>query len=129
MPLGDLKIEFGHEFREESYRRSLDLSRGVCAVEYETPDGVRFTREMFVSAPDQTLIVALRPSEKCALGFTASLNAQLCGAVRAIENGICLDARCPSHVKPEYVHDPNPLEWSDVPKKMGVRFCPCRRTD
>lgn len=129
MPLGDLKIEFGHEFREKSYRRSLDLSRSVCAVEYETPDGVRFTREMFVSAPDQTLIVAQCPSEKGALGFTASLNTQLCGAVRAIGNGICLDARRPSHAKPEYVHDPNPLEWSDVPEKMGVRFCACRRTD
>ena len=80
MPLGDLKIEFGYEFREESYRRSLDLSRGVCAVEYETPDGVRFEREMFVSAPDQALIVALRASEKCPLGFTASLNTQLRGA-------------------------------------------------
>ena len=80
MPLGDLKIEFGHEFREKSYRRSLDLSRSVCAVEYETPDGVRFEREMFVSAPDQALIVALRASEKGALGFTASLNTQLRGA-------------------------------------------------
>ena len=50
MPLGDLKIEFGHEFREKSYRRSLDLSRSVCAVEYETPDGVRFTREVRLRA-------------------------------------------------------------------------------
>lgn len=70
-------------------------------------------------------ILKICASEKCALGFTASLNTQL----RAIENGICLDARCPLHAKPEYVHDPNPLEWSDVPEKMGVRFCACRRTD
>lgn len=104
--------------------RRVLLSEGKT-VEAETI----LTREMFVSAPDQTLIVALRASEKGALGFTASLNAQLRGAVRAIGNGICLDAQCPSHAKPEYVHDPNPFEWLDVPEKTGVRFCACRRTD
>ena len=123
MPLGDLRLGFGHEIAPGTYRRALDLARAECTVEYETPDGTRFTREIIVSAPDQALILRLRASKKGALSFSAALETQLRGETRALGSGICLMAQCPSHAQPQYLRDPNPLEWSSVPEKMGIRYC------
>lgn len=71
-PLGDLLISFpGHE-RASGYRRSLDLDSAVARVSYVV-DGVTFTREVFVSAPDQVIVVHLTASRPGALTFTAQL--------------------------------------------------------
>jgi alpha-L-fucosidase 2 len=57
-PLGDLLLSFpGHE-RATDYRRELDLATAVVRISY-TLNGVRFTREIFASAPHQALVVRL----------------------------------------------------------------------
>ena len=54
--LGDLFLSFpGHE-RYESYERRLDLSQAVATVSYVV-EGVRYTREQFVSHPDNVVVV------------------------------------------------------------------------
>ncbi len=72
-PLGDLLISFpGHE-RATSYRRSLDLDSAVARVSYVV-DGVTFTREVFVSAPDQVIVIRLSADRPGAVTFTAVLH-------------------------------------------------------
>ena len=52
----------GHERSAVTdYRRTLDLSNGLVTTTY-TKDKVRYTREMFASAPDDTIVVRLRQS-------------------------------------------------------------------
>lgn len=55
-PLGDLRLEFPSAGAVEGYRRSLDLATGVARVEW-LRDGARETREVFVSHPDQVLVL------------------------------------------------------------------------
>ncbi|TFH38531.1 MAG: glycoside hydrolase family 95 protein [Bacteroidia bacterium] len=54
------------------YRRWLDLETGISYVEYREGDIV-FRREMFVSAPDQVIVVRLFASEPGSLNFRAQL--------------------------------------------------------
>ncbi len=50
------------------YARTLDLSRAVATVAFSR-DGVRYTREVFVSHPDRVLVLRLTASEKGKLEF------------------------------------------------------------
>jgi alpha-L-fucosidase 2 len=55
-PLCDLNLFFeGHESASD-YRRELDIRDGVARVRYRAGD-VTFTRECFISAPDQVLVL------------------------------------------------------------------------
>lgn len=56
--LGDVSIELEGKSAAEEYRRQLDLSRAIHRVRY-TKDGVKFTREMFCSHPDQVVVARL----------------------------------------------------------------------
>jgi alpha-L-fucosidase 2 len=72
--LGDLHLDFSHPASEPTrYRRELDLATATARVSYEV-GGVRFTREVFASQPDQVLVVRLTASRKGALTFRARLS-------------------------------------------------------
>ena len=71
--LGSLDLDFIHSAGEAAnYRRELDLATATARVSYEV-GGVRFTREVFASHPDQVLVVRLTASRKGALNFRAQL--------------------------------------------------------
>jgi alpha-L-fucosidase 2 len=71
--LGDLKLSFDAGApAAEHYRRSLDLSRAVATVSYES-SGVRYERECFVSAPDQAIVVRLSADKPGKISFDAAL--------------------------------------------------------
>lgn len=72
-PLGNLLISFPGHDHATSYRRSLDLDSAVARVSYIV-DGVTFTRDVFVSAPEQVIVVHLTASRPGALTFTAQLH-------------------------------------------------------
>ncbi|NQV35595.1 MAG: glycoside hydrolase family 95 protein, partial [Phycisphaeraceae bacterium] len=74
--LGDLKLTFGPTNATgqiDGYRRELDLTRGLARVAY-TQDGVAFTREHFVSAPDEVFVSRLAADKAGALSFTVTLD-------------------------------------------------------
>jgi alpha-L-fucosidase 2 len=72
--LGDLTLDLANVGKDApaDYRRSLDLDTAVARVEYKAGD-VRYTREVFSSAPDQVLVVRLAADKPGALAFTAAL--------------------------------------------------------
>ncbi len=76
--LGDLRLRFAPGGAPGGYKRELDISRAVARVEYER-DGVRNTREAFVSAPAEAIVIRLTASRPGAL----TLDAQLSRAERA----------------------------------------------
>ncbi|MEO6446460.1 MAG: glycoside hydrolase family 95 protein [Gemmatimonadaceae bacterium] len=71
-PLGDLLLTFfGHEGATD-YRRELDLDAALVRVRYRV-GGVTFTREVFVSAVDQILVVRLTADRPGAITCVAEL--------------------------------------------------------
>ncbi len=72
--LGTLHLAFtgaGGEVRD--YRRELDLERAIATVRFRR-GGVTFQRELFISAPDQVLVLRLTASRRKALSFTIALD-------------------------------------------------------
>ena len=70
--LGNLRLKFPHA-EASQYRRELNLQDAVARVSYEH-GGVRFTRETFVSAPDEAIIIRLTANRTGAITFTAALD-------------------------------------------------------
>ena len=56
--LGNLRLKFATGNTVENYRRELDLAPAAALVTYRR-DGVQFTREHFVSAPDEVFAMRL----------------------------------------------------------------------
>ena len=62
-------IDFGHKFSDvRNYRRELDLRTSISSTSY-TYDGVNYSREYFVSYPDNALVIRLDADDE-ALSFT-----------------------------------------------------------
>ncbi|HJX91152.1 MAG TPA: glycoside hydrolase family 95 protein [Pyrinomonadaceae bacterium] len=74
--LGSLKLVFATgEERISKYRRQLDLETAIARVEYQQGD-VTYTREVFVSYPDQVVVVKLTANKLQAISFEATLDRQ-----------------------------------------------------
>ncbi|KAI4763315.1 hypothetical protein E4T52_08045 [Aureobasidium sp. EXF-3400] len=65
-PLGNVKIEFGHDDGVMEYRRELDLDTGIHTTEY-TYDGCKIKTEMLASTIDQVTAIRVRSSSKTKL--------------------------------------------------------------
>lgn len=97
-PLGDLYLDFDHTGETTDYRRELDLENAVCRVEYAV-DGVRFSREVFASHPDQLIVVRLSADRKEALNFSIRLE-----SIHPVEyetdaeSGLCMTGQMPDFV-------------------------------
>ncbi len=73
--LGDLRLDFPVSGVVTGYRRSLDLETGVAATTYVV-DGIRYTREVFASAPSSVLVVHLRADRPAAITCTVTVTRQ-----------------------------------------------------
>jgi len=73
--LGNLHLTFSDETHApvENYRRELNLKSASAHVEF-TRAGVEFTREMFVSAPDQVMVLRLSADRSKEISFDARLD-------------------------------------------------------
>ncbi|MDB5264245.1 MAG: alpha-L-fucosidase [Adhaeribacter sp.] len=71
--LGDLQLDFNHQSVGADYRRELDIETAVAKVSYQA-DGIKYTREIFTSAPDQVLVVRLTADKPGALTFSLKLS-------------------------------------------------------
>ena len=68
--LADLRLTFDHEGTISDYRRELDLDAAMARITYRV-DGVRYTREVFASHPDQVVVVRLTADTAGAVTFGA----------------------------------------------------------
>ncbi|MBQ6254482.1 MAG: glycoside hydrolase family 95 protein [Bacteroidales bacterium] len=78
---GELEIDFFERGSDDAkgfypdgisaYERSLDLMRGIASTSF-TAGGVRFSREVFSSAPDNVLVIRLLADKPGALSFKMS---------------------------------------------------------
>ena len=73
MPLGDMNVIHYKESECDFKSRSLDLNTAVCTTEYAI-NGVDYTREMFISQPDQVLVMHITASEKKAISVRVRID-------------------------------------------------------
>jgi alpha-L-fucosidase 2 len=71
--LGDLYLRSSSNGTISEYRRQLDLDSGVARVSY-TMNGVRYTREVFASVPDEVIVVRLSADKKGAISYRLSMD-------------------------------------------------------
>jgi len=81
-PFGDLILEFPGDEEPAEYRRQLDLDEAAVEVSYRL-GGVRFTRELVASYPDQVIAVRITADRPAAVSFTATLASPHPGAATA----------------------------------------------
>ncbi len=128
MPLGDMHIQFlGVGSDVEEYVRELDIENGVHRTTFKA-NGVRHTREVFISYPDQALVLKISADLPGSIHLNMGMETQL----RMLEEVITEDddgtttllrAICPSNADPHYVGTGDPIFYADEPDKKGVRFC------
>src|ERR1022692_1695753 len=70
--LGDLWLDFGDVPESSGYRRELNLDTAIASVQY-TAGGVRYTREVFASAPCHSIVVRLTADKPGSISFHASM--------------------------------------------------------
>ncbi len=92
-PFGDIRIAFDGDGEISDYRRDLDLDTAVASVQY-TRAGIRYTRSVFSSHPDQVMVVRLSAHQAKQLNFTVSLTSPHTESqVTALDNTLILKGR------------------------------------
>lgn len=82
--VGDLMITMAGEDRAQNYRRELELDSAVARTEFQVRD-VKYTREVFASAPDQVIVIQLTASTP-SLALTLAFQSPEHSAVRTEGN-------------------------------------------
>ncbi|MFH0762040.1 MAG: glycoside hydrolase family 95 protein, partial [Bacteroidota bacterium] len=85
-PLGDLLIGYGWKTKPENYCRSLDLKTGIAATEF-TVEGKKFRQEVYVSVPDNILIVKIKALNGGSIDASFSLTREKDAVITANPDG------------------------------------------
>jgi alpha-L-fucosidase 2 len=73
-PFGDLYLNFeGDKNKVIDFRRELDIKNSISTVSYKM-DGIKFTREVFASFPDQLIVMRISADKKASVSFTMNFN-------------------------------------------------------
>ena len=73
--LANLHLFFKNQDSVTNYKRWLDLETGISSVSY-TANGINYQRDVFVSSPDQVIVVRLSSDKPGSVSFTANLRGE-----------------------------------------------------
>ena len=92
-PLGDLLIGYSWAGKPENYSRELDLETGIAGVSF-TVVGKHYSQEVFVSAPDNLMVVHISSPDKGLINASFTMRREADAVVRAVgENTLILDGQ------------------------------------
>jgi alpha-L-fucosidase 2 len=123
LPLGDLRIQQSLNGKPvDHYYRDLDIADAVATTKY-TVDGIHYQREVFVSAPDNIMVVRISADKEKKLNIDLSVKSQLRYHIEN-ENGVLmLKGKAPAHVDPSYYHPKREqVVYDDTAGCNGMRF-------
>ncbi|MFP5437932.1 MAG: glycosyl hydrolase family 95 catalytic domain-containing protein [Bacteroidia bacterium] len=123
MPLGDLilKQDLGGK-TPTAYYRGLNIQDAVATTTF-TIDGVTYKREVFASAPGESIIIRLTASKAKSISFTASTASKLNNTVTTDKNMLVVKGKAPAHADPSYIsYNKQPVVYEDVSGCRGMRF-------
>ena len=114
-PLGDLRLRFpGHE-QVEQYVRALDLDQALVTTTYRI-GGVDFKREVFVSVPDQAIVMHLSSSKPGQITMDVGLDTPHPGIQAQVTGKDIL--RLVGQIQPRPVGE----NWSSGWDEPGLKF-------
>lgn len=123
LPLADLVIK--HLFKDSSaglYYRDLNIKNAVSTTRF-VAEGTEFTRQVFVSAPDQVIVIRLTSNKPRKLNFTISAKSQLpFKSIASGKNELILKGKAPAHSDPNYQRSNQPVVWEDINGCNGMRY-------
>lgn len=118
-PVGNLYIDFRHDGEPVEYKRELDIQNAVSSVSYEI-NGTTYTRQTFVSYPDQVVVIRLTARGNDKLGFSCRFNSLLRAQTIIADGTLQLRGHAPFHAEPSYRSKiSNPVVYDD---KNAMRF-------
>jgi len=117
-PLGTMFINHTNSANYSNYYRELDISKAISKVTYEI-NGVKYTREYFVSHPDQIMAVKLTSSKKGGLTFDVKFNSLLKHKINTSKQTLQINGYAPIHAEPSYRKSDNPVIFDET---KGTRF-------
>lgn len=117
-PLGTMFINHANATNYSNYYRELNISQAVSKVTYEI-NGVKYTREYFVSQPDQIMVVKLTSNKKGALTFDVKFNSLLKYKVSTPNQTLQANGYAPIKAEPNYRKSDNPVVFDE---NKGTRF-------
>jgi alpha-L-fucosidase 2 len=122
-PLGDLILKQTFEGTPTEYYRDLNIGTAISTIKFKS-GGTTFTREYFISAPDQVMVVRLTSEKENSINIQVGLQSQLYVVTEADDNGlITMKGRAPSHVDPSYMEAMDqPVVYNDANQCRGMRF-------
>ncbi len=118
-PLGTMFLDVKTNGKPRNYYRGLNISDAVSKVSYEV-DGVKYTREYFVSYPDQVMVIKLTSSKKGALNFDIRFESLLKFQVKSDNKTLVVSGYAPSFARPGYLGNAPGAVLFDENK--GTRF-------
>ncbi len=87
--LGDLYIDFGSLSNLRNYSRQLDLTTGIISTRFQA-DGINYVRELFVSAPQNCIILRLTADKPGAINCKILLSREKDASVKPLANNALL---------------------------------------
>ena len=122
LPLGDLVISSqGGDVTD--YTRTLDLARSVATVSYRQ-NGILYTRESFVSHPDDVMVIRITADRPSSVSFSATVAGKLRPTVAFDGNDLVLTGNCPVYrfdrgEENKYIEN---YEYGETDEKKGVGY-------
>ncbi len=95
-PVGELILAFPGHSNYKDYYRDLDLETAVATTSYSV-DGVKYTRKVFASAPDEVIVVRLTASRPGSISFTAGMESPQQSTVTTQNNELILSGKSGDH--------------------------------
>ncbi len=121
LPLGDMQLSFDYVSDATDYRRELNLEDAQVSVFYRQ-NGYRYTRNSFISYPDDIMVMRLMTDAPSGLSFTLSLRSPLRSQTHAEGAYLMLDGECPGYSHADDPENRQVYEYSDRSDMRGILF-------
>lgn len=115
-PFCDLRLHFPGHGQATEYRRALRLDDAIAETAYKLGDA-NFQREVFVSYPDQVLVVRITASHTGGLQFSIAMNSPQAGTtvISTANDTLQLTGQIQPRQNP-------PFSWTGSWDKPGMQF-------
>jgi alpha-L-fucosidase 2 len=122
LPLGDLQVSQTLTGSVSDYARDLNIRDGLTTTRFSV-NGINYKREVFASAPGQTIVVRISADKANQISLTASTKSPLRYASSTTTENLLLKGRAPSHVDPSYFGAKRePIVYDEKDACKGMRF-------
>jgi len=124
LPLANLYLDVSNKDSVSRFYRDLDIENATSSVTYRQ-NGINYKRTVFISYPDQVMVIKMEADKKCSVSFDVRLESELKYTTTALsDNLLVLKGKAPKYVahRPD---EPEQIVYADDEKGEGMNFEVC----